>query len=733
MILNHVKEREADGNRREEGVMMELESEPGTTRRFGRLLRPRSIALIGASSKSGSLGESVLSNLEVAGYPGQVYLVNPKRPVIHGRQCLGSIDELPPDIDCAVLAIPGSAVLESARAFARKRVGSLIVFSAGFAEGSEEGQAAQCELARIARDNEIVLEGPNCLGMVNYIDAIPLTFVGTPVQEALAGPGAAIISQSGALAAVLAVNMRHQEIPLTYSISTGNEASTGIEDFVEYLIGDKSTRVMVLVVEQFRQPTRFLKLARLARQKGQFIVLLHPGRSKAARASAATHTGAIAGDYEVMHSLVTRAGVIHVETMEELVDVSQILIRCRQLPRRGTAIFTESGAFKAMALDQCEQAGMDLPPLSPEAEEKLRGALPTFIIPSNPLDLTAQGLVDPELYRRTLPLILAEEQFGAILLGIILTDASTRDMKLHPIMDALKALKPPKPVLFAALDEGAPFDCPEIHELRSLGIPCFPSPERAIRALARLADIEMQESEPPALRGMSLPDLNSSEGILPEYKGKKILAEIGIGVPLGRLATDPEEARKIARELGFPVALKAQAADLPHKSDAGGVILNVQSEDALMQAWDSLHTNVKVHRPEIALDGVLVERMCAKIGVELIVGARNDPQWGPVVLIGFGGVLAETIRDTRLLPPDLDTASIELELNKLRSAPLLRGFRGSPSSDIRAAADVVFRIGALMQARPEIEEIDINPLLVHQNGDGALALDALISVAHKRH
>ena len=487
------------------------------------------------------------------------------------------------------------------------------------------------------------------------------------------------------------------------------------------------------MVEQFRQPKRFLKLARLARQKGQFIILLHPGRSKAARASAATHTGAIAGDYEVMHTLVTRAGVIHVETMEELVDVSQILIRCRQLPGRGTAIFTESGAFKAMALDQCEQAGMDLPPLSAQAEAKLRGALPPFIIPTNPLDLTAQGLVDPDLYKRTLPLVLDEERFGAILLGIILTDASTRDLKLHPIMDALKALKPQKPVLFAALDEGAPFECPEIRELRSLGIPCFPSAERAIRALACLADIEMQESETPALRSMSLPDLNSSEGILPEYKSKKILEDIGIGVPLGRLAADLEGARKIARELGFPVALKAQAVDLPHKSDSGGVILNVQSEDALTKAWDLLHTNVKVHRPEIALDGVLVERMGAKIGAELIVGARNDPQWGPVVLIGFGGVLAEAIHDTRLLPPDLDTASIELELNKLRSAPLLRGFRGSPPSDIGAAANVVSLIGALIRAQPEIEEIDVNPLLVLGEGEGAVALDALISVSHKRH
>ena len=707
--------------------MIAEQNKPAMHEKFNRLLRPRSIALVGASSTPGSLGESVLNNLVRTGYSGDVYLVNPKRPVIQGRTCFGSIDELPSDIDCAVLAIPGSAVLASVRACAARGIRSVIVFSAGFAEGGEAGLAAQQELASIARDHDMILEGPNCLGMVNYVDNIPLTFVVTPPQPKTDAAGAAIISQSGALAAVIAVNMRRHAIPLTYSISTGNEASRGIEDFVEYLIGDKATRVLALIVEQFRQPKRFLELARKARAAGQFVVLLHLGSSNAAQVSAATHTGAIAGDYAVMHTLVTDAGVIHVKSMEELVDASQILARCGELPRGGAAIFTESGAFKAMALDLCEQVGLPLPALSSTAEKALREALPGFIPATNPLDLTAQGLVDPTLYRRTLPPFLDEDSFGSVLLAIILTDAETTKLKLPPILDAIRALKPRKPVVFAGLDEGAPFDFPELQELRDLGAACFPSPERAIRALAYVSSLGARHDATGTQSKGDLPVRALPAGLLAEHQSKQILAEIGIAIPAGRLARNLDEALAIAGEIGFPVALKAQAAALPHKSDVGGVVLGLGSESDLRNGWLLLHDNLRQACPELALDGVLVERMGGK-SVEMIVGARNDPQWGPVLLVGFGGVLAEAVSDVRLLAPHLSREAIEAELHLFRCTKLLYGFRGTPPLDVGALADVVLRLGELLRAAPAIEEIDINPLVVYPKGSGVVALDALISV-----
>ena len=640
--------------------MIPFESSSTTQARLDRLLRPRSIALVGASSTPGSLGECVLLNLQNAGYAGDLYLVNPKRPLIHGKACLASIDELPTGVDCAVFAIPGAAVLEAAQACVRKQVGSVIIFSAGFAESGEAGKDAQRELERISREHNMVIEGPNCLGMVNYVEGIPLTFVVTPPQAQSSSPGVAILSQSGALAAVIAVNMRHHGISLTYSVSTGNEASHGIEDFLERLIGDEKTSVLALVVEQFRKPAPFLELARRAREQGKYIVLLHPGSSNAARVSATTHTGAMAGDYQVMHTHVTHAGVIHVQSLEELVDVSQILFRIRELPRKGAAMFTESGAFKALTLDLCEQIGLELPSLSPAAELALREALPAFIPPSNPLDLTAQGLVDPELYRRTLPAVLEDAQFGSVVLGIILTDPATTALKLPPILDAIRTLQPQKPLIFAALDEGAPFDAEGIRELRELGIPCFPSPERALRALSRVTWLGRQSlphvvDAPPRF----VPPI--TQGILSEHRAKALLKRIGIPIPTGELARSLEDAIRIAHSIGFPVVLKAQAAKLPHKSDVGGVILGIENETTLTEGWFTLQRNIKTNKPGLELEGVLVECM-GRDGTELIFGARNDPEWGSVLLAGSGGVLAEAMRDVRLMPPDLSVPQLVQEL-----------------------------------------------------------------------
>ena len=700
-----------------------------TAARLNCLLRPRSIALVGASATPGSFGESVLLNLENASFSGELFLVNPKRPAIRGRSVFGSIEELPDGIDCAVLAIPGQAVLEAATACARKRFGSVIVFSAGFAESGEEGKAAQRELAHLAREHDIVIEGPNCLGMVNYADSIPLTFVATAPQTRRAKSSAAILSQSGALAAVVAVNMRHHGIQLSYSVSTGNEAACGIEDFLEYLIEEPRTRVFALIVEQFRNPKRFLALARHASQKGQYIVLLHPGSSKEAQASAATHTGALAGDYAVMRTLVTHAGVVHVDSLEELVDVVQILTSIRNLPSKGAAVFTESGAFKALALDLCGRLGLALPRLSVATDEALRQALPPFIPPSNPLDLTAQALVDPTLYRRTLPAVLQDEQFGSVVLAIILTDPATTALKLPPILEAIRALQPEKPILFAALDEGAPFNAEGIEELRKLGVPCFPSPERALRALARVT-ARGQYGLPNAHKRVGCKAGSPfGAGMLAEYRAKSILKEAGIPVPEGELAQSSEEAATIARTIGYPVALKVQAVDLPHKSDAGGVLLGIEDETALRKGWDQIQKSIATNKPGLRLEGVLVERMGPR-GLELIFGARNDPDWGPVLLAGSGGVIAEVMRDVRLMPSDLSAEEIERELSRLQCAPLLRGFRGSPPVDLEAASDVLAALGALIGSHPEIEEIDINPVIVLPKGAGAMALDALIRVGN---
>lgn len=385
----------------------------------------------------------------------------------------------------------------------------------------------------------------------------------------------------------------------------------------------------------------------------------------------------------------------------------------------------ESGAFKALMLDHCEEIGLALPAIDDTNAPELRATLPAFVGVSNPLDITAQGLVEPDLYERTLTSLLHDDRFGSVVACIIQTDPVTSGIKLPPILKAVENSTSQKPLIFAGLDEGAPFPAEYIERLRAHGIPYFPSTERAFRALKRIGDFAKRDFTPAS--GQQLTDIGIStvEGVIPEYRAKELLAPCGIPFPKGRFVTSLDEALAVAQEVGYPLVLKAQSADLSHKSDAGGVILKLADAEALKEGWQRLQGNIAHHRPGLVLDGVLLEHM-GKSGVELIVGARNDPDWGPVILAGFGGVTAEIHQDVRLLPPDLTVDAIIAELNQLKAAELLHGFRGSPALDIKAAADIISHIGGLLLANPSISEIDLNPVVLYPEGEGAVALDALI-------
>lgn len=693
-----------------------------------RLLRPRSVAIVGASDKPGALGASVLSNLTRNGFSGDIHLINPKRADIGGRPCLPSVDALPDGVDAAVLAIPRAAVLDTVKALAARNVGAAVIFSAGFAEGGEEGLAEQREIGRIAAETGMVVEGPNCLGMTNFIDRVPLTFVETDAKPLADRPGIGVVSQSGAMACVLCTTLASRDLGLSFSISTGNEAASGVEDYVDYLLEDNSTQVIAMIVEQFRKPQRFLAAARKARSLGKAIILLHPGRSAAARESAATHTGAMAGDYQVMRVKVERAGVILAETLEELGDVAEIALRCPTIPAGGVAVLGESGAFKALTLDLCDTIGLDLPQVDDGNAPALRAALPDFVPVSNPLDLTAQGLVDPDMYRRTLAALFTDDRFGSIVAGIIQTDPVTVGIKLPPILRAMSELRPDKPIIFAGLDEGAPVPSHYVDQLRALGIPYFPSTERAFRALKRLNDHARRDFSEASCAPLHAAGLAGHSGVIPEYRSKAILAPLGIPFPKGAFCTSIGEAVNAAEAVGYPAAIKAQSAALSHKSDAGGVVLNLANADELRTGWDRLYANVSAYDAAITLDGVLLEGMGER-GVELIIGAKNDPDWGPVILCGFGGVTAEILQDVRLITPGLSLEAITAELHHLKQAPILRGFRGSPALDVEAAAQIIHTLGRILLSEPSIREIDLNPVIIYPEGEGAIALDALMLAA----
>ncbi|RYD67711.1 MAG: CoA-binding protein, partial [Sphingomonadales bacterium] len=369
-----------------------------------------------------------------------------------------------------------------------------------------------------------------------------------------------------------------------------------------------------------------------------------------------------------------------------------------------------------------EQIGLELPVVGAETEAMLRAGMPDFIPVSNPMDLTAQALVDPDLYRRTLQPLLEDDDFAAVVIGIIQTDEATASRKFPFIIDAVKQITPNKPVIFAGLDEGAPFSSEYIAGLRAIGVPYFPSADRAFRALRQLSRLAERDF---TTSGIGARTLDLPVGVVPEYRAKELLAPVGIPFPKGGFAATVEQARAVAAGVGYPVVLKAQAAALSHKSDAGGVILNIADEAALTAAWDRLYANVAAYDAGITLDGGLIEAMGAR-GLELIVGAKNDPEWGPVILVGFGGVTAELLHDVRLLPHDLPREAVIAALRSLKQGALLDGYRGSPALDVEAVADLVVGLGSVLAGTPAIREIDLNPVVVYPRGQGVVALDALI-------
>jgi len=695
---------------------------------IARLMRPRSIAIVGVSPEASSAGFLMLRNLEEYDYQGAIHLVSRNRTEINGRPCVKTIDDLPDGVDAAMLLIPRVAIEDAVKACARKKVGAIVIFAAGFGEAGGEWKEAQDRIAKIAEEAGIALCGPNCLGIVDFLHRLPLTFsqqLGEPLDVK---SGVVVVAQSGGLAGVVRVALKAKDIPVICTVSTGNEAVLGLEDYAAYLLEDPTTQVVAAFAEQIRRPQRFLEMAARARELGKPIVLLHAGRSAAAQESARSHTGAMVGDYAVMQTILAHGAVVHVESLEELIDVCELMMRFPTPPTKGCAMVTDSGAVKGMTLDFCDAVGLDLPPLSPALEATLQAELPDFVGASNPLDLTAQAITHLEMYERTITPLLADEAYGSLVLTAIVSSAS--DYALRKGRASLKPMiNAKKPVIYAMLGDEAEVPGSLIAEARAGNVPFFRSPERAFRALARVTAYGRaldQARKRGAPRAFAAPPLPAVRGSLTEHVSKAYLAACGLKMPKGRLAQSLAEAQAIAAEIGFPVALKLQSGALAHKSDAGGVILHIGDAPLLEAAWTQLERVAQTHR--LSVEGILVEQM-GKHGVETIVGARRDPSWGPVVLVGLGGIWAEALSDIRILPVGLDETEIAQEIRQLRGAKLLGGMRGRPPADVQALAQAVKLIGSVIAARPEITEIDINPLTVYAAGEGALALDALIVTA----
>ncbi len=691
-----------------------------------RLLKPRSVALVGVSPEPASIGNRVYENLKQFGYRGEIHLVSRSSKAIDGRTCVASVDDLPGGIDAAVLAVPAAGVVDALAACARRKVASAVVFAAGFAEVGEAGKSEQLRMEAAAQAGPIGVCGPNCIGFTNFLDGAALTFEPMLDPPPAGAAGIGIVTQSGAMQTTLRLSLHAKDLSVSYAISTGNEADLAAEDFVSFLIEDEATRVIVAFAEQLRHPQAFLALAARARECGKPIVLMHPGRSARAQASALSHTGAMTGNYAAMKTLVARQGVVMAETLEELVDSAELLLRFPRAPVKGAGIVTNSGAFKGYALDFCDAIGLDLPAIAEQTVQAVKQFLPGFAALENPLDTTAQSLRDPGILGKSVAALLADEAIGSAVVAFVPGPPQNVGGRARAVMSGYRDAV--KPMVVSVFGDDSPLP-PEVPGIVREGGACFiKSPDRALRAMARVTSYGRSLASADECNGAHVPkDLSfPRKGTLPEYQGKKLLATLGIPVPAGRMVVSLEEARQAAEALGYPVVLKAQSADLPHKTDAGAVILGIGDERSLERAWRRLRDNVERARPGLKLEGVLVEQM-ASSGLEMVLGARRDPAWGPVLLVGLGGIWIEALNDVRLMAPDLPEARIAQELQRLRGAGVLAGLRGAEPADIASVARAAARLGALVRARPEVDEVDINPLVVYPQG--VLALDALLVVS----
>ena len=706
----------------------------GATGCFGsaaaeRLLRPRSIAVIGVSTRPGSVGYNALANLRHGGFPGQVHAVGRSQGVIDGHPCLADIRDLPEGVDLAILALPAAAVHEALLACAARGVRSAVVFAAGFSEVGGQGQSAQRAIGEAARSAGMPLLGPNCLGFGNLVDGLTVSFFGGAgggAERRYEGQeGVAIVGQSGLLVAHIRAVVEARGLQTSYFITTGNEAGLTLADFVDFLGDDPSTKSVVVFAEQIRAPEAFLAASAKAIAAGKSITLLHTGKSERARITARSHTGALAGSYTAMRTAVEHAGVAVVDTLEELVDVAELLNRFPVPPTRGVGIVSFSGAFCGQAHDYCASLGLEIPPLSPETAQALGPQLPEFAPPANPLDLTTQPAWQPELVGIGAKALIDDPAIGSVVIAIPANGSPQSMAYLDGLLPRLEANQ--KPIAFGAMTDGHAPPAEFMQRVVAAKLPLIASPERALRALAKLtAHGRRRARSRPAERPdpyAGLPDVGA--GSQSEWVGKSLLGAIGVPVPQGALVRSLEQASAAAARIGYPVVIKAQAAELAHKTEAGGVIVDIGDLQALSRAWDELHANVRRIRPDVTLDGVLVEQQ-ARQGVELMVGARRDPDWGPFLLVGLGGVWAEALDDVRTMAPALEPEHIARELLELRGAALLKGFRGGPELDVDAVARVASALGRLMLTRPEILEIEVNPLRVYPKGEGVAALDALV-------
>ncbi len=693
------------------------------------IFHPRSVAVVGATEKQGSVGRTILWNLLSSPFGGTVYPVNPTRPAILGVKAYPTISAIGEPVDLAVIVTPPATVPGLVEECGEAGVRGVIIISAGFKEVGEAGVELERQVLAVARRYGIRVVGPNCLGVMNPVDAFNATFA-----AGIARPGrVGFVSQSGALLTAILDWAAHEDVGFSAIVSLGSMLDVGWGDVIDYLGDDPNTDSIVIYMETIGDARAFLSAAReVALTKP--IIVIKPGRTAQAAKAAASHTGSLTGSDDVLDAAFRRAGVLRVDSISELFEVSEILAKQPRPAGRRLSIVTNAGGPGVLATDALIGGGGELTELTPETMERLNAVLPAVWSHNNPIDII--GDAPPERYAKALEVAAADPETDGLL--VILTPQAMTDPTATARALVRYARIEGKPVLASWMGgeevaEGAAI-------LREAGIPTFAYPDTAcvlFNHLWRYADNLRALYETPALpvapeRGEFREEVDriiadvSSEGrtLLTEYESKKVLAAYGIPITDTEVAHTPDEAVIAADDMGYPVVAKLLSRTVTHKTDVGGVILNLRTPDAVREAFDRIHDSVAAKAGEEHFEGVTIQPMINWTGYELIVGSSPDPQFGPVLLFGMGGQLVEVFRDRSLALPPLNTTLAKRLIERTMIAKALRGVRGRRPIDIDVLAALLVRFSELVAEQPRIAEIDINPLLA--SPERILALDARV-------
>jgi acyl-CoA synthetase (NDP forming) len=701
------------------------------------LFNPSSIALIGASESS-SRARAVFNNLREFGYRGEIFPVNPTRSEFFGLKCYSSVTAIPATIDAFIMAIQRDRVIPALEACVEKGVQAGVIVSAGFTEASAEGKVLQDQLTKIAEAAKIRICGPNCFGVANIHDRVAL-LLGTDVRHVQPGK-IGLLFQSGGLLNLMLLAAWDRGWGVSHAISCGNEAVVHVAHYTEYLVRDDRTQVVGILAEGIKDPEKFLTIAKLAAELEKPLIVLKIGKSAKGVTAAQAHTGTLVGSDAAFDAVCTQYGVVRVHDLDDFIETVELFSKRKKLRGDRLGFIAPSGAECGLIADIATDAGIELPEFSPKTVDRLKQVQSPFLAIRNPMNAPEQYTRKGEIFNACIDALIEDENID--ILGLRLPLPRLREDKdvVNRFADIVKTGEKTDKLLIVF--SRASVSLPEYWRqlLREHQIPFLLEYRKGFKALKSLLTYRhFLERRGTATQSRTRVEadlskvknlLDSTGRILTERQSKQILAEYGIPVAVESLATNVDEAVAIANKIGYPVVLKVESPEIAHKTDASAVEIDIGSDAEARDAFNRITSNAKAYNPSAQINGVLVQEM-VRGGREMIIGMTQDPQWGPTIVVGLGGILVEVLKDiaTRVAP--LSRIDVEEMLHELKGVKFLHSFRGHAAADIDAVIDIAIRFSQLcVDLKDEIEEIDINPLLVFDNGKGAKVVDCLMTRRH---